>query len=99
GGYLIWALPEQKVFIDSRMDVFDWTGVLGDYRRWAAMAEDPQRLLDKYGVAYCLLPKDSPMSLVLSYLPGWRNVYNDGVASIFVRSGPLVTQSGDAIRK
>ncbi|HYM09845.1 MAG TPA: hypothetical protein VEU62_03890, partial [Bryobacterales bacterium] len=46
GGYLIWALPEQKVFIDSRMDVFDWTGVLGDYRRWAAMAEDPQRLLD-----------------------------------------------------
>ena len=31
GDYLIWALPEEKVFIDGSADVFDWTGVLQAY--------------------------------------------------------------------
>ena len=27
-GTLMWALPEEKVFIGGRADVLDWTGVL-----------------------------------------------------------------------
>ena len=26
GGYLIWALPEQPVFLDGRADVYEWSG-------------------------------------------------------------------------
>src|SRR5258708_5419172 len=31
GGYLIWALPEHKVFMDGRADVYEWTGVLSEF--------------------------------------------------------------------
>ena len=85
GGYLLWALPEQKVFIDGRTDIFDWTGVLAEYGRWATLEEDPARLPDKYGVKYCLLRRDAPMARVLPYVSGWREVYRDGLAIIFAR--------------
>jgi hypothetical protein len=85
GGYLMWALPEHKVFIDGRADVFDWTGVLSAYGRWATLEEDPRRLLDKYGVNFCLLQPSSPISRVLPLVPGWREVYRDEISIIFSR--------------
>ena len=85
GGYLIWALPEEKVFIDGRGDIFDWTGVLPEYGRWATLQEDPAILLDKYKVRFCLISKDAPTTHVLPYLPGWRKVYSDDVAAVFAR--------------
>ncbi|PYT02713.1 MAG: hypothetical protein DMF60_20570 [Acidobacteria bacterium] len=87
GGYLIWALPEQKVFIDGRCDLFDWTGVLTEYGRWATLSEDPKLLLDKYHIDFCLFRKTAPQARVLQNLPGWRRLYQDDLASIFVRSG------------
>jgi hypothetical protein len=86
GGYLIWALPEQKVFIDGRCDLFDWTGVLTEYGRWATLSEDPKILLDKYQIDFCLFRKTAPQARVLQNLPGWRRLYQDDLASIFVRS-------------
>lgn len=86
GGYLIWALPENKVFIDGRCDLFDWTGVLTAYGRWATLEEDPKLLLDKYHIDYCLLQSGAPKSQLMRYLPGWKKVYQDKVATIFVRS-------------
>jgi hypothetical protein len=85
GGYLIWALPEQKVFIDGRGDVFDWTGVFSEYGRWATLQEDPEILLNKYRIHFCLLRAASPMARVLPYLPGWQNVYTDSQAVVFAR--------------
>jgi hypothetical protein len=85
GHYLLWALPEQKVFIDGNADIFDKTGVLMAYGRWATLQEDPQILLNNYHIRFCLLAKDAPMTYVLPYLPGWRQVYADKVAQIFVR--------------
>ena len=85
GGYLMWALPEQKVFIDNRGDVFDWAGVLAEYGRWVTVKEDPKILLEKYGVQYCLLPTTAPMAFVLPHMPGWKQVYSDKVSIIFAR--------------
>ena len=85
GDYLIWALPEEKVFIDGNADIFDWTGVLEAYGRWATLQEDPRILLDKYHIRFCLISKDAPMTQVLPYLPGWRKVYADDVSAVFVR--------------
>jgi hypothetical protein len=85
GGYLMWALPEKKVFIDGRGDIYDWTGVLQRYGRWATLSEDPQILLDKYGIRLCLLSKDCPMARVMPYLAGWRKAYSDDVAVVFAR--------------
>jgi hypothetical protein len=83
GDYLIWALPEHKVFIDGRGDIYDWTGVFAEYGRWATLSEDPNVLLNKYGIRFCLLRKDSPLGQVMPYL-GWKKAYADNVASVFV---------------
>lgn len=85
GGYLIWALPEQKVFIDGRADVFDWTGIFDEYRRWSLLEEDPKLLLDKRNIRFCLLSISSPLAQVIPYLPGWHRVYSDSAAVIFAR--------------
>lgn len=85
GGYLIWALPEHKVFIDGRTDIFDWTGVLAEYLRWYTLRDEPQALLDRYNISFCLLSKSAPMTRVLPLVPGWKQIYSDDLAVIFQR--------------
>ena len=79
--------------IHGRADVFDWTGVLGEYSRWARLKEDPNLLLDKYGVRYCLLRKSAPISLLMTHLPGWRRVYSDDLSVVFARGGADLMQN------
>jgi hypothetical protein len=86
GGYLIWSLPEHKVFVDGRTDIYDWTGVLDEYGAWATFRRDPKELLDKYHIGFCLLSRTAPMTRVLPYLPGWKMIYSDELSIIFVRS-------------
>lgn len=84
GGYLIWAAPEYPVFVDGRADVFEWTGVLGEFGRWATLQSDPRALLDKYKVDFCLLSRGAPMAQVLPLL-GWHAIYSDNLSVIFTR--------------
>ncbi len=86
GGYLIWAAPDHPVFVDGRADVYDWTGVLEEFANWATLQSDPNALLTKYKINYCLLSRNSPMSRVLALLPGWKRVYSDEHSVIFTRS-------------
>jgi hypothetical protein len=88
GGYLTWALPEQKVFIDGRADVYAWTGVFQDYGAWATLRDDPNFLLNKYAIDFCLLSRAAPLARVLHYLPGWSERYSDSQSLIFVRDRP-----------
>jgi len=92
GGYLGWTLPEQKVFIDGRADVFAWTGVLADYGALVTLRQDPAVLLDRYRIDFCLLSRSAPLARVLPYLPGWSEQYSDRQAIIFVRSGARWTR-------
>jgi len=86
GGYLTWALPEQKVFIDGRADVYAWTGVFADYGAWATLRADPNLLLDKYQIDWCLLSQSAPLARVMRYLPGWSERYSDSQSAIFIRN-------------
>lgn len=86
GGYLIWAMPEHPVFLDGRGDLFDWTGVLGQFSQWATLQSDPTILLNKYNVDFCLLERGSPMARVLPLLHDWKIIYSDDASVIFVRS-------------
>jgi hypothetical protein len=85
GGYLIWAAPEHPVFVDGRADIFEWTGVLQEYGNWATLRSDPNSLLDKYRISFCLLARDAPIAYVLSRLPNWKAVYSDERWVILVR--------------
>jgi hypothetical protein len=85
GGYLIWAAPEHKVFVDGRGDIFELTGVLREYGDWITVHADPRVLLDKYHINFCLLSRDSPVNHVLPFLPGWKLVYSDNLSKVFAR--------------
>jgi hypothetical protein len=95
GGYLIWAAPEYPVMIDGRTDLYEWSGFLSGYGRWATMQEDPNLLLQKYKVNFCLLSTQSQMINVLPLLPDWKLVYSDDNARVFVRT---TTQNQAAVR-
>jgi hypothetical protein len=101
GGYLLWAAPDHPVFVDGRGDVFEWSGVLAEFGRWAMLQENPNTLLDKYGVRFCVLSRTSPMTQVLPLLPNWKSVYSDNMSTIFVRTsnGNLSDQSATAQSK
>jgi hypothetical protein len=62
GGYLIWMLPEEKVFIDGRMPSWRWRAPAGE-SNWAfkdyekvAGGEDFSEIFKKYGVGTVLWP-------------------------------------------
>ena len=96
GGYLIWAAPDHPVFVDGRGDVFEWSGVLAEFGRWATLQENPNILLDKYGVNFCVLARTSPMAQVLQLLPNWKAVYSDQMSMIFVRTPDGNSPDGSA---
>lgn len=86
GGYLIWAAPAHPVFVDGRSDVFESTGVLAEYGKWAMLQGNPNTLLNKYNISFCLLASTSPMAHVLPLLPNWKNVYSGNMSTIFIRT-------------
>jgi hypothetical protein len=85
GGYLIWAAPQYKVFVDGRGDIFESTGVLTQYGDFIMVHANPRVLLDKYRIDWCLLSPEDPVSHVLPLLPEWKIVYSDNLAKIFAR--------------
>ncbi|MBY0432240.1 MAG: hypothetical protein K2Q10_13660 [Rhodospirillales bacterium] len=87
GGYLIHAgVP---TFIDGRSDLYG-DSFLAEY----AAATDLTRrgalpaLLNRYGIAWTLLPAALPAASLLDHLPGWRRLYADERAVVHVRDDP-----------
>jgi hypothetical protein len=87
GGYLTWAAPEQPVFVYGGADLVDWAGVVDEFGKWATLQSDPNTLLDKYGINFCFLAKQSPMVRVLPLLHTWKAIYSDNSSVIFMRTG------------
>jgi hypothetical protein len=95
GGYLIWQLPESKVFIDGRADLYVYSGVFDDYLTIMRLERDPRFLLRKYGVRACLVRNVEALATYLAVAPHWQRIYQDKIASIFVLEsggGPGVTK-------
>lgn len=86
GGYLIWAAPEYPVMMDGRTDIYEWSGFLDEFGKWATLKSDPNLLLDKYNVNFCLLTAQSKMVHILPQQGGWKQVYADDNSVILVRA-------------
>lgn len=92
GGYLGWNDPSFKVFVDSRVDIFEYEGVLKDYLDILGvdnLQRRPEPILDKYHIRYVLFPpSDSKNPLhaggqlvyVLEHDSHWKTIYHDDVA-------------------
>jgi len=98
GGYLGWNDPQMKVFIDSRVDIFEYAGVFQDYLDLLGadnLQRRPDAVLDKYKVQYVLFPaSDSKNPLhvvagelvyVLEHDPHWKTLYKDKVCVLLER--------------
>ena len=97
GGYLGWNDPNLKVFIDSRVDIFEYAGVLQDYLNLLGtdnLTHRPDPILDRYRIQYVLFPaveSKNPLHFagqlvpVLEHDPHWRKIYQDEICVLLQR--------------
>jgi hypothetical protein len=84
GGYILYAWPEQRVFIDGQTDFYgdsitrEFTKIIGATPGW-------KRKLDTWKIDLALLATESPLAEALVHEHGWRPVYCDSTAVIFRR--------------
>ena len=83
GGYLIFA--GRPVFIDGRGDLYERSGVLGDYVHLNEFKPGSLGILRNYGIDACLLGTKQSLAAVLLATLEWRRVYSDDTSVIFVR--------------
>lgn len=87
GGFLVWWLPEEKIFIDGRMPA--WRS--GDRRIFedyvALSLTDPPKLsvLSTYSVDWAIVRRKSLLDEALARETAWRQEYEDGKVAIYVR--------------
>ena len=84
GGYLIWNAPQIPVFVDSRVDIFEYSGVFADYLDIMGL-KNSLELLRKHNIQYVLFAREQPLTYLLRNTPGWKVEYEDNVAVIFER--------------
>jgi len=94
GGFLTWRSPEVKTFIDSRADIFEYTGILQDYLEAISLTES-LRVLDKHQINYVLMPPKNPLTYLLKHTPGWRVVYSDSICTIMERVSSPSSQASE----
>lgn len=85
GGYLIWKMPQQKVFIDGRLEMYE--GQVGvDYRGILEGSKASIDLLNKYNINFVLEYSRDPIVGALLESGDWRFVHNSDIYSVFVRN-------------
>jgi hypothetical protein len=85
GGYMIWKLqPDYRVYIDGRADVYGdaFMEEFLNTRDGVAAWRGP---LEREGVRTVAVNPDAPLASLLRQETGWRKVFEDKQAVIFVR--------------
>jgi hypothetical protein len=101
GGYLGWHDPEMKDFVDSRVDIFEYAGVLKDYLGLLgvdAVQKRPEAILEKYKIDYVLFPPSDGTNpnlvggnlvYVLEHDPRWKVLYRDKVCVLLQKQAGI----------
>jgi len=79
GGFMSFRDPRLSVFIDSRMDIFERSGVLADYLDVIHIHHSAS-LLAKYNIQYVLYEPGTPLVDFLEATKEWKPIYKDSVA-------------------
>lgn len=88
GGYLVGMLPEQKVFIDGRGDLYEDAGIFGEYLEVTDLKAGAFEVLRAHNIQACLLDRKEALATALGAIPNWEQRYSDGVSVLFVRRSP-----------
>lgn len=87
GGFLLWWLPEEKIFIDGRMPAWR-SGSRRIFQDYVALSlTDPPNLsiLSAYSVDWAIVKKQSLLDEALARETAWQREYEDGKVSIYVK--------------
>jgi len=85
GGYLIWHLyPNCRVFVDGRTDLYG-DEVLEEYLQVVRADKGWEEVLEKHKVEIVIVEKELPIARCLELRGGWRKVYEDSLAVVFVK--------------
>jgi hypothetical protein len=85
GCFTIWRYwPEQRVFMDDRYDMYP-VELPADYNEIADVKPDWRRTLDRWRIEVVMWAPQRALTQALSLDPGWRKVYTDKTAVVFVR--------------
>ena len=88
GGYLIYRLyPHNTVVIDDRHDFYG-EPFLRLYLKMVHVEAQWDEFFKIHRVDCLLLPRSAALATVISATPGWKPVYSDDVAIVFMRTGP-----------
>jgi len=85
GGYLIWKLPEKKVFIDGRMAY--WENVLDEYIKIVTLQSPFEKYASSYNIRMVLVQKSKTSFVNLaSHLKeiGWEKAYEDDTTLLLI---------------
>jgi len=83
GGYLIWELPSNPVYIDGRglfpeSFVKEYVGIIRGVADWHVP-------FDRYGVRVAIVVPKSPLGRQLKDSPDWQQVYEDEMSVVFTK--------------
>jgi hypothetical protein len=84
GGYLLYAWPEQRVFIDGQTDFYG-EALTREYGDILAVREGWRERLDSRRIEVVLMPAGSALERALSATTGWRQWERDSTAVVLVR--------------
>jgi hypothetical protein len=76
GGYLIWALPEHRVFIDGRADVY-FGDILEQFHQMGALPYNWRTILGRHKCDAVLTSSSEAQARLFLCAPDWALVYTD----------------------
>ncbi|HEX9166073.1 MAG TPA: hypothetical protein VF862_09190, partial [Gemmatimonadales bacterium] len=85
GGYLLWAWPEQKVFIDGGSDFYGGE-LLRAHREVIGIQPGWRDSLEVWRIDLVLVRSDGAMAGELARESAWRAWYSDSTATLFRRA-------------
>jgi hypothetical protein len=86
GGYLIYRLyPRVHMVVDDRHDFYGEV-FLKSYLTMVHVEPGWEDFLQQHEAHCVVVPKDSALANILVETPGWRSIYSDDVAAVFVRA-------------
>jgi hypothetical protein len=87
GGYLLYAWPEQRIFIDGMTD-FLGNDVVRAYLTVEQLDPGWERELERFDVSVVIVPPAARIVPALLGRSGWKTWHEDSTAVILVREGP-----------
>jgi hypothetical protein len=87
GEYLIWHLPDSKVFFDARYDMVYPPRVTEDYLTFYWVLPGADKVLRNYDHDFILIPADEKAYDTILRVGGWKLIYRDVQCVLFARAG------------